>query len=150
MQSQYVEALVGTFVLGLAVFILWFGYTRSGTNLSEGYTLSAYFNRIDGINVGNDVKMGGIKIGTVKKQSIDQKTFMAKVELSIQSEITIPNDSSIAVVSDGLLGNKYLDISPGGSEENYKNGEVIEHTQSSINLESLIGHLVFNQDKKKT
>lgn len=149
MQSQYIEALVGTLVLGLAAFILWFGYSKSGTNLSEGYALSAYFNRIDGINVGNDIKMGGIKIGTVKHQSIDQKTFMARVDLSIHKEIEIPDDSSIAVVSDGLLGNKYLDISPGGSEENFKDGGVIEHTQSSINLESLIGHLVFSQDKKK-
>ncbi len=149
MQSQFVEALVGAFVLGLACFILWFGYTASGKSAEHGYTLSAFFNRIDGISVGNDVKMSGIKIGTIKSQKIDQKTYMAEVIVSVNKDIKVPDDSSIAVVSDGLLGNKYLDISPGGSETNFKPGDTIEHTQSSVNLESLIGHLVFNQDKKK-
>ena len=149
MQSQYIEAIVGTFVLILATFILWFGYTHSQPTNTHTYSLSAYFNRIDGISKGNDVKMSGIKIGSVKEQVLDQESYMAKVIVLLNDSIKIPSDSSIAVVSDGLLGGKYLDITPGGSETPFKDGDSIQHTQSSINLESLIGNFVFSQDKKK-
>ena len=74
---------------------------------------------------------------------------MAKVMIHLPSQLKIPFDSSLAVVSDGLLGGKYLAITPGGDDKTLKNGDVIEHTQSSVNLESLIGQMVFSQDKKQ-
>ncbi|MAP24655.1 MAG: outer membrane lipid asymmetry maintenance protein MlaD [Rickettsiales bacterium] len=149
MQSQFVEALIGTFVLALAGYILWFGYTKADTQVANGYKVSGFFTKVDGINKGSDVKMSGIKVGTVSGLEIDPKSFMAKVMIQLPTNLKVPLDSSLAVVSDGLLGGKYLAITPGGDEENLKDGDVIEHTQSSINLESLIGQMVFSQDKKE-
>ena len=149
MQSQFVEALIGTLVLVLAGYILWFGYTKADTQVSDGYKVSGFFTKVDGINKGSDVKMSGIKVGTVSDLEIDPKSFMAKVMIQLPTSLKVPLDSSLAVVSDGLLGGKYLAITPGGDETNLKDGDVIEHTQSSINLESLIGQMVFSQDKKE-
>jgi phospholipid/cholesterol/gamma-HCH transport system substrate-binding protein len=148
MQSQFVEALIGTLVLALASYILWFGYTRDH-QVVDGYRISGFFTKVDGINKGSDVRMSGIKVGTVSSLEIDQKTYMAKVMIHLPSQLKIPFDSSLAVVSDGLLGGKYLAITPGGDDKTLENGDVIEHTQSSVNLESLIGQMVFSQDKKQ-
>ena len=82
MQSQFVEALIGTLVLALASYILWFGYTRDH-QVVDGYRISGFFTKVDGINKGSDVRMSGIKVGTVSSLEIDQKTYMAKVMIHL-------------------------------------------------------------------
>ncbi len=116
---------------------------------SDGMQITAKFNNVDGIEVGSDIKISGVKVGVVTEKSLDYETYRAILKFSIDKAVKIPLDSNAAVVSSGLLGGKYIDIRP-GSEENYiqENGK-ISYTQSSINLEELIGKFAFGGQSKK-
>jgi phospholipid/cholesterol/gamma-HCH transport system substrate-binding protein len=147
--SNYFEIIVGTFVLASAAFFFFTSFKNSKNSSLSGYNLIAKFENIDGINNGSDVKISGVKIGTVESQFLDEKDFRATLKLKIANNIKLPNDSSAKVSSEGLLGSKYLSISPGGDEENLKEGDEIQFTQSSVNFEDLLGKFIFNSDTKK-
>jgi len=149
MDRNLAETLIGAVVLAVAGVFLAFAYSMGGLKSVDGYTLIGRFDRIDGLAEGSDVRMSGIKIGTVTRQAIDPKTYLAVVTLSIKPEIRLPKDSSAQVSSDGLLGDKYLSLQPGGAEEMLKPGEEIEHTQGSIDIVSLVGRLIFSQTGRK-
>jgi phospholipid/cholesterol/gamma-HCH transport system substrate-binding protein len=145
MQNSIVETLIGAVVVAVAVLFLVFAYTGSGIGaVSGGYDLTARFNRADGINVGTDVRLSGIKIGTVAKLALDAKTYNAVTTLALDNSVRLPDDSSARITSDGLLGNQYLSIEPGGSMQMIKPGGQIENTQGSIDLIGLIGKLAFS------
>ena len=103
-----VETLMGAVVLAVAAVFLVFAYSKSGARSVAGYELTGKFNRVDGLTEGSDVRLSGIKIGTVTRQVLDPKTYLAVVTMSIKPEIKLPKDSSAQVSSDGLLGDKYL------------------------------------------
>jgi phospholipid/cholesterol/gamma-HCH transport system substrate-binding protein len=148
MRSNVIETLTGAFVLLISLFLISFAYLRTHTHENEGYSLTAKFERIDGLNIGGDVRVGGIKIGTVINQKIDPKSYMAIVTIAVNPSLHFPKDSSMSVASEGLLGGKYLDLVPGGDEETIKAGGEIVHTQSAVNLESMIGQMIFSKDSK--
>lgn len=150
MRHNTIEILMGAIVLSVAGFFLFFAYSSSGYKNTDGVNFTAKFDRVDGLNVGSDVKMSGVKIGTVRTMTVDPKTFLAAVTLSVAPQIQLPKDTSVEVVTDGLLGSKYLALVPGGDEENLKPGDTIKYTQSSVSLENLIGKFMFsNKDGKK-
>ncbi len=145
MRRSPIETLVGALVIAVAVLFFVFAYNTAQVQTVEGYAVKAKFDRIDGIQRGSDVRMSGIRIGTVTDQSIDPETFLAVVALSIESDIKLPADTSVAITSDGLLGDKYLALTPGGDEETIPHGGEIEFTQGAIDLTSLLGQLIFSQ-----
>jgi len=126
------------------VFLV-FAYSKSGTRSVAGYELIGKFNRVDGLTEGSDVRLSGIKIGTVTRQVLDPKSYLAVVTMTIKPEIKLPKDSSAQVSSDGLLGDKYLSLQPGADDEMLKPGGEIEHTQGSVDLISLVGRMMFSQ-----
>lgn len=144
------EIIVGTFVLISAIVFLVgsFGKSSAGTYQST-YSVTAKFDNVDGISSGSDVKISGIKIGSVNSFNLDNKDFRAVLNLSINSDVKLPYDSSIKVSSEGLLGSKYLSITPGADEEFLQDGDQIDFTQSSVNLEDLLGKFIFNSDDKQ-
>lgn len=146
MRRSLVETLMGAVVIAVAVAFVVFAYTRSSVATVEGYHVTAKFTRIDGLLRGSDVRIGGIKVGSVISQDLDPKTYQAVVRLSVARDIELPTDSTAAVVSDGLLGGKYLNIEPGGAEDFIKPGGEIQYTQSSIMLEQLIGKFAFGNE----
>ncbi len=145
MRRSPVETLVGALVIGVAVVFFLFAYNTAQVETVEGYAVTARFDRIDGIRQGSDVRMSGIKIGTVVDQRIDPETFLAVVRMSIDSKIRLPTDSSAAITSEGLLGDNYLSLTPGGADETIADGGEIEFTQGAVDLSSLIGQLIFGQ-----
>ena len=149
MSRNLVETVMGALVLGVAVVFLAFAYSKGGVKAVDGYELIGKFDRIDGLAEGSDVRMSGIKIGTVTSQVIDPQTYLAVVTMSIKPEIKLPQDSSAQVSSDGLLGDKYLSLQPGGADEMLKPGGEIEHTQGSVDIVSLVGRLIFSQTGQK-
>lgn len=152
MNRNYIETIVGFFVLVVAIFFAYNAYIRAGISQdeSDGYHVNANFDRIDGLNVGGDVKISGLKVGTVASAVVDPETYQAKVQLAIDNNIKVPDDSSAEIISAGLLGDKYIAIVPGGSEDYLKEGGKINFTQSSVSLEALIGKFMFgSSDKKK-
>ena len=149
MKSNIFEAIVGAFVIFLSVVFLFFGFSTMKLQNSDNYNISALFNRIDGIKIGSDIRMSGIKIGTVANQELDNSSFEAKVLMSIDSKILIPEDSSAKITSDGLLGGNYISIEPGGSDIYLLNNEEIFFTQGSVDLIGLVGEALFSVEDEK-
>jgi phospholipid/cholesterol/gamma-HCH transport system substrate-binding protein len=144
MQNGFVETLIGAAVVVVAAVFFYYGWHTTGSGAVSGYEVVAKFDRVDGIGVGTDVRMSGIKIGTVTAQELDQKTYRALVRMSIKNEILLPEDSSVKVSSEGLLGGAYLAISPGGSDTMMVAGAEFETTQGSIDLVGLLGQAIFS------
>ena len=149
MKSNIFEAIVGAFVIFLSVVFLFFGFSTMKLQNSDNYNISALFNRIDGIKIGSDIRMSGIKIGTVASQELDNSSFEAKVLMSIDSKILIPEDSSAKITSDGLLCGNYISIEPGGSDIYLLNNEEIFFTQGSVDLIGLVGEALFSVEDEK-
>ena len=155
MNRSHLETLVGFLVLLVAVMFAYKAYKGAGVDKDtlSGYTLNVNFDRIDGLNVGGDVKVSGLKVGTVSGAVVDPITYQAKIQLNIENSIKLPDDSSAEIVSAGLLGDKYIALVPGGSETYLKEGDKIKFSQSSVSLEALIGKFMFggtsDKDKKE-
>jgi phospholipid/cholesterol/gamma-HCH transport system substrate-binding protein len=148
--NHYFEIIVGTFVLLCATYFFFNSFKSAKVGRVSGYYVIAKFDNIDGIAGGSDVKISGVKIGTVEDQYLDSEDFRATLRLSIDQGIKLPTDSSAKISSEGLLGSKYLSITPGADEEMLKNGDEIQFTQSSINFEDLLGKFIFSSaDKDK-
>jgi phospholipid/cholesterol/gamma-HCH transport system substrate-binding protein len=143
MQHNLIETVLGALVLVVAVGFLGWAYGQSSAGDPGGYALTARFERVDGLEVGGDVRIAGIKVGQVLAQEVDPATYRARVRFSVKAGIELPADSSAAVASAGLLGGKYLALVPGGDDRMLKPGEELSFTQSAINLEDLIGRFVF-------
>ena len=148
MRSNLIETVMGAVVLLVAAFFIVFAYSKVDISSTGGYDISAKFDQVDGILVGSDVRMSGIKIGSVTSTFLDPKTYFAEVSISIRSDVKIPTDTSISVASEGLLGQKYLSLSPGGSDKMLTSGDEIAVTQGSIDLMGLVGKMIFSQTKK--
>lgn len=138
------EILAGLAVLAVAAGFLAYALATSGSAGVPGYTFSAEFDRIDGLSVGSDVRMAGVKVGSVTDTSIDPKTYLAVVDFTVQKNITLPSDSSAAITSQSLLGGDYLALVPGGSDQMIKPGGKVSITQGSVSLEDLLGKFIFS------
>lgn len=145
MTRNLLETVLGAIVLIVAVVFFVYAYNASQLGSDSGYQLLARFDRVDGLQRGSDVRIGGIKVGTVVEQGLDPVSYRAEVRFTVNDDIELPADSSVSVSSDGLLGGKYLALVPGGDDLMLEAGEEIALTQSAINLEDLIGHFIFSQ-----
>jgi phospholipid/cholesterol/gamma-HCH transport system substrate-binding protein len=138
------EVVTGAIVLLVAAAFLGYAVANSGRSATSGYTLFARFDHIDGMGVGADVRIAGVKVGTVNQERIDPQTFQAEVALSVRNDIKLPKDSAAIITSESLLGGKYLSLQPGGDEAILQPGQSITITQSSISLEELLGKFIFS------
>jgi len=150
MGNNIVETIIGGVVLAFAAIFLIFAYKTAdlGTN-GNGMQLHARFDQVDGLQVGSDVRMSGIKVGTVVSQVLDTETFQAIVGISIKEGILLPDDSAAKIAAESLLGGSFLDLDPGGSEDLLADGDEITYTQSSVNLMDLIGQAIFSSGDSK-
>lgn len=143
MSSNLVETLIGAVVITVAAVFLAFAYSNVGPSTGGSYRLTAQFNRVDGLATGADVRISGIKVGSVTGQSLDPVTFRASVHLTIANGIELPEDSSAKVASEGLLGGSYVAIEPGGADAILADGGTIKYTQGAVDLMGLISKAVF-------
>ncbi|HET6182157.1 MAG TPA: outer membrane lipid asymmetry maintenance protein MlaD [Acetobacteraceae bacterium] len=140
-----IEVVTGLVVLIVAIGFLGYAISRSGTGApSGGYTLYADFNSIAGLGVGSDVRLAGVKVGSVASETVDPKTYLARVAMSIEPGLRIPRDSGVTVASESLLGGEYLSISPGGDEQMLQPGQSFTTTQGAISLQDLLGKFIFS------
>jgi phospholipid/cholesterol/gamma-HCH transport system substrate-binding protein len=144
MRGNVIETVMGAVVLVVAAVFLFFAYSTSQLRAVKGYELTAEFERIDGIREGGDVRISGIKIGSVIDEKLDPKSFLATLRISVDPVVQLPDDTVAEIVSAGLLGDKYLSLVPGGSDNLIPPGGRIKYTQSSISLENLIGQMIFS------
>ena len=143
-QRNVAELAAGAVVLAVALGFLGYAVGHTGSMTLDGYVLHASFNAIDGLTVGSDVRMAGVKVGSVTATQLDPKSYQAMVAFSVAGDVHLPKDSSAAVTSDGLLGGKYLGLEPGGDSQMIPPGGNVTITQSSISIEQLLGKFIFS------
>ncbi|MED5254447.1 MAG: outer membrane lipid asymmetry maintenance protein MlaD [Pseudomonadota bacterium] len=147
MRSNTFETFIGAIVIILAVSFLFYSFSITDNNSEGTYQIKATFNRIDGIQIGSDVRLSGIKIGSVAKSSLNQTTYEAELVLVIDDSIYIPDDSSAKITMDGLLGSNYISIEPGGSDIYLTENDYLLYTQGSIDLIGLVGEALFSVEE---
>ncbi len=145
-RSGVFETVVGMAVIAVAAAFMIYAYGVSGRNIgADHYRLEAVFGRIDGVTVGSEVRIAGVKVGSVAANRLNPDTYEADVELSIHAKVQIPEDSVAKIVSDGFLGGAHVAIEPGASEEMMREGEKITITQGSVDLLGLAVQSFTNQ-----
>src|SRR3954471_17260804 len=137
-QNNIAETVIGAIVIAVAVIFLAFAYMRTGTGSFSGYELNARMPKVDGLGIGTDVRLGGIKIGSISDLTLDPKTYLVTVHMNIRDDIKIPADSSVLVTSAGFLGSQYLSITPGGDDKMMVAGGFFENAQGSIDVMNLV------------
>ena len=147
MRSNIFETFIGAIVIILAVSFLFYSFSITDNNAEGTYNINATFNRIDGIQIGSDVRLSGIKIGSVSKSYLNQTTYEAQLVLIIDNLIKIPDDSSAKITMDGLLGSNYISIEPGGSEIYLSENDYLLYTQGSVDLIGLVGEALFSVEE---
>lgn len=149
MQMRTLEIGVGALILAGLISLVTLAINVSGLSLTDragGYTIYARFENIGGLTERAKVSLSGVQIGEVSAIRIDSRMLMADVEMRIFSEVDyLSIDSSAQILTAGLLGEKYIGITPGFEEETLKEGSRIEDTQSALVLEELIGKFLFNK-----
>jgi len=138
-QNNIAETLIGAAVVAVAIAFLAFAYYRTGSGSLSGYEINAKLPKADGLSVGTDVRLAGIKIGTVSDLTLDPKTYLVTVHMSIRDDIKLPVDSSVLVTQAGFLGGQYLSITPGGDDKMMTAGAFFENAQGSIDVMNLVG-----------
>ena len=143
MRRNIFETIMGAVVLVVAAAFIMIAFSSGEVARVSGYEVVAEFDDASGVTTGSDVRMAGVKIGSVSSLSLDSNTFFANVTLSIDDTVQLPVDTSARILSDGLLGNSYIALEPGGDVENLSDGARIEYTQGAVNLVDLLGRFVF-------
>lgn len=129
------------FIVGLVTIIIFIIFSMKNDKVVSNYTIAkANFNRIDGINIGSDIRMSGIKIGNVFDIQLEKNK--PTIFFNFKKQISIPDDSSISIQTDGLFGEKYVAIEPGGSENILKSGEQLYYTEDALLLEDLLKKII--------
>jgi phospholipid/cholesterol/gamma-HCH transport system substrate-binding protein len=145
MKRNAIETVLGAVVLVVAALFLYFAYSSSSLQAVAGYEVNAKFDRVGGLRAGADVRISGIKVGTVLSESLDPKTFLAIVHMSVAPNVALPVDTVASITSSGLLGSDYVSLDPGNGDQTLKPGGTIVHTQPPMDIQSLIGQYIFSQ-----
>ena len=145
MRKHVVETVLGAVVLVVAIGFIIFAYSATDLGPStDGYQVQAAFDDASGVRSGTEVRMSGVRIGSVISYDLDPETFEAVVTFSIRDGINLPADTSARILPDGLLGGTVVSLTPGGDLEDIAPGGRIAYTQGSINLIDLLGRFVFS------
>lgn len=139
MSENTTEVIVGAGVLAAAIgFVVYAGQVSGYSNSTSGYPLEASFRSLEGVSVGTDVRLAGVRVGSVTQVDLNVETYRADTTVSVLQGIEIPDDSAIIISSEGLLGGNFVEIVPGGSPFYYEPGDTIEDTQGAVSLVSLL------------
>ncbi|MEL6644726.1 MAG: outer membrane lipid asymmetry maintenance protein MlaD [Pseudomonadota bacterium] len=148
MSSHTTEVIVGGAVVAAAAGFLIYASQFSGVGAASGsYDLTASFRSAEGVTVGTDVRLAGVKVGTVTGLDLDPDSFRATARFSIDEEILLPDDTSLVIASEGLLGGTFVEVLPGGSSFNYEPGDEVIDTESSVSIISLLLKFVSGGDE---
>ena len=139
MGSKTLETLIGAVVIAVAVIFFFFAYDKADVARVEGITVTADFSTVGSLKPGADVRLAGIKVGTVTRLSLGEAPFYGAIAtLNLRQGLDLPDDSSASIASEGLLGGNYVQISPGGSSDALQDGGQIEYTQPAVDLMDMI------------
>jgi len=137
------EAIVGLLVVLLAVWFLIFAWNRTGGgNRAGAIHIAAIFPNASGVTAGTDVRVAGLKVGSVTGLALDPQSYQVKVQIALDPATKLPADTSASITSEGLLGATFIAMNPGGSPTPLKNGDTITDTQGSMDMMALIGQFI--------
>lgn len=144
MRHNMAEVGIGALVIAAAAYFMIFaaGAAQLGQGGNGSYGLQAAFRSVDGVSPGTDVRMAGVKIGVVSSMSLNQQSYQAELDMAIESDILVPDDSAILISSDGLLGGAFVEVIPGGSLTNFAPGDAFTDTQGAVSLINLLMKVV--------
>jgi phospholipid/cholesterol/gamma-HCH transport system substrate-binding protein len=146
MKNTMVETLIGAAVIAIAAVFFIFAYQASGKGTGQdGYRLIAEFDNAEGVNVGTDVRMAGMKIGTVVGANLNPENYQAHITLLVNRDLKLKDDATAKVTAEGLLGSKFVSLEQGGSENVLKDGDTIQYTQGAVDIWSLISQQMFDK-----
>ena len=143
MRRNAIETVMGAVVLLVAGVFVFFAYDMAQVKAVEGYEVTALFYKIGGLNEGSDVRISGIKVGTVIDHELDSESYDARVRMTITREIKLPVDTVASIASEGLLGGKYVRLEPGTDKSYIKHGGTITRTKDFRSLEDQVGEIIF-------
>jgi phospholipid/cholesterol/gamma-HCH transport system substrate-binding protein len=139
MAYERAEILAGAAVLAVAAGFALYAVRGSGVvSQPDSYPLTASFRSVEGVTVGTDVRLAGVKVGTVTALSLNPETFFADATISMRNDVAVPVDSTLLVASEGLLGGTFVEVQPGGALETVEPGGEIEDTQGAVSLITLL------------
>lgn len=142
------ELAAGAAVVAIAAgFLIYAAQFAGGARGTNDYFLTASFRSAEGVTVGTDVRLAGVSIGTVTDLALNPQTFRADATFAIDDDVVLPEDTSVAVETEGLLGGTYLDLQPGGSPFNLEPGAEILDTQSAVSLVTLLLRFVMGSEE---
>ena len=149
MSENTTEVLTGAGVLAVAIGFLIYMAQVGGVGLApQGmHTYTASFRSAEGIGVGTDVRIAGVKVGSILDMSLDAETFRAATTLGVESKVALPEDTAVVISSEGLLGGSFVELLPGGAVFNLEPGSEIEDTQSSVSIVQLLLRFVSGNDE---
>ncbi|MCW8914726.1 MAG: outer membrane lipid asymmetry maintenance protein MlaD [Magnetovibrio sp.] len=143
MGRNAVETVLGAAVLLVAAVFVYVATNTAQIKAVAGYEITARFFKVGGLTKGSDVRVSGIKIGTVLSNTLDPVTFDAVVTMSIRPDIQLPTDTTATIASSGMLGDKYVMLMPGEAGDKLAAGDVIVDTKDFRSLEDQVGEIIF-------
>lgn len=143
MTRNPIEALMGAVVLLVALSFLFFAWHSADLRPVSGYPIHVYFNKVGGLSIGADVRISGVKVGTVSEQQLDTETYRANVQLSILPGVKIPENTVASIAADGFLGDKFVRLEPGDSESTLQPGQALDKSKDFQSVEDMVSELVF-------
>src|SRR3954463_10689116 len=144
-RRSFAELSTGAIVILVALGFLAYALINTGrSSTTGGIRLSAQFSNIGTVATGGDVRVAGVKVGSVTGVRIDPQSYMAILDFTVRSDIKLPTDSSAVISTGGLLGTSFVSLAPGGADKDLQDGGTITITQSATNLEDLLGKFIFN------
>lgn len=143
MTRNLIETVMGMVVIAVAALFVYIAYGTAEIRTLPGYQISAAFFKIGGLNAGSDVRIAGVKVGTVVERRLDPASFDAIVVMTIANEIKLPEDTVAAIGSEGLLGGKYVRLEPGTAATALAPGARVRETRSFKSLEDQVGEIIF-------
>ncbi len=154
MRHSLLETALGAVVLGAAFFFLIFSYStahQGEASMERGsYRLIGLFDNVGGLKIGDAVVISGVKVGGIRDIILDPQLYRARVTVDVSNDIELARDTSARIASESLLGGKYLELLPGGADDNLKDGDTVSMTQSATNLEDLLGRFIFSGASAKS
>ena len=148
MKNSMVETLIGTAVVVIAAAFFFFAYQASDKGRAVGgYRISAEFDNAEGVSVGTDVRVAGVKIGSVVGFTLNPENFLANVVMELDPQVKLTEDATAKVTAEGLLGSKFISLEQGGAETILAEGGVISNTQGAVDIWSLISQAMFDNKK---
>lgn len=150
MQRNWIEAIFGVFVLVIAGLFLQYALTAKNGSNADSYGIQAGFSDVSGISLGTDVRLNGVKIGSVSKIELNPTNYRAEIDFTVRNDIKLASDSIAKIASSGLLGDKYVAIIPGVEDDTLENGGKITQTETSLSLEDMLGKFIFSASTPKS